>query len=1042
MTLTTEWKRRIDNWRKELPNHFYRPLGTVALTGFASTEQLTAEQALRGDFQPVPPGTEWGAKWEYGWFRGQVVLPEAATGQRIVLKIEVGVPSSIYGGVECAVFIDGQIAGARDYKHDHLTLCHDGVPGTRYAVLIEGYAGHGARVVRAGPTPLDRETVPEPGPTQAVVGESSFGVWEELAFQLFIDVETLYQLCESIDQDSLRVAEIGHALRDFTTIVDFELPHAEMLETMRACRERLKPVLACVNGSTAPTLFAFGHAHLDVAWLWPLAETERKAARTCANQLALMEEYPEYKYLQSQPHLFWMIKTRYPELYARVKEAVEQGQFVPDGSTWVEPDTNVPSGESLIRQFIHGKRFFRDEFGVECETLWLPDVFGYSGALPQIMRGCGVKYFSSAKIFWAYNNHDPFPYNTFTWEGIDGSEVLVHLCNYYSCQTDPAYVIDYWNTRVQKDGFSTRPFPFGWGDGGGGPTRTHLEHLRRIKDLEGVPRVKSGTLTEYFHDLEERGIPDARYVGELYFQAHRGTYTSQAKTKRGNRKSEFALREAEMWGAAAQALNGKKDFAFPSEKIDQAWKLVLLNHFHDIIPGSSIQRVYEEAEADYATVIRTARDVAQQATSALANDAQALTAFNSLSWPRTALLAVPESFEGAVDDAGNALPTQVSGNQTWVEATIPSCGWTTLRQSSGQALRPASAQKTDNTLTATERSLENALLRVELDDKGEITSILDKESGRELSAGACNSFKMYKDVPTAWDAWDLDSMYALTPVALDEVAQVEVVASGPLVAILRVTQTLHHSTMTQEIHLRRDSRRVDFHTVIDWQEHHKLLKVNFPVQIYAHEAVHEIQFGHIRRPNHKSRPFDADRFEVANQKWTALMEENRGCAVINDCKYGVNVLGNSINLTLLKSALAPDMVADRGRQEFSYAFYAWNGSFAESALVREAYELNCPATTASGSAGKRSLFSVDAPNVIVETVKPAEDGSGAIIVRLYEAKRAATRCTLSTSLPVVEVFQTDMLENVQNPLSHDGGKVALEFRPFEVKTCLLRCSRG
>ncbi|MCP4537860.1 MAG: alpha-mannosidase [Chloroflexi bacterium] len=1031
MTLTTEWKRRVDNWRKELPNHFYRPLGTVALNGFVTTEQLTAEQALQGNFHPMPPGTEWGAKWEYGWFQGEVVLPEAATGQRIVLKIEVGVPSTIYGGVECAVFIDGQIAGARDYKHEHLTLSHDGVPGTRYAVLIEGYAGHGRRAVRAGPTPLDRETVPEPGPTQAVVGESTFGIWEELAFQLWIDVETLYQLRESIDQDSLRVAEIDQALRDFTTIVDFELPHDEMLETMRACRERFKPILACVNGSTAPTLFAFGHAHLDVAWLWPLAETERKAARTCANQLALMAEYPEHKYLQSQPHLFWMVKTRYPELYARVKEAVKKGQFIPDGSTWIEPDTNVPSGESLIRQFIHGKRFFRDEFGIECETLWLPDVFGYSGALPQIMRGCGVKYFSSAKIFWAYNNHDPFPYNTFTWEGIDGSEVLVHLCNYYSCQTDPAYVINYWNTRVQKDGFSTRPFPFGWGDGGGGPTRTHLEHLRRIQDLEGMPRVQTGTLTEYFQDLETRGIPDARYVGELYFQAHRGTYTSQAKTKRGNRKSEFALREAEMWGAAAQAL-GKESFEFPTEKIDEAWKLILLNHFHDIIPGSSIQRVYEEAEADYAAVTSTAQDVAQQAMSALTDDAQAVTAFNSLSWERTALLTVPEGFEGTVDEADNTLPTQVLDGKTFVEATIPSCGWTSLR--------PASAQETDNTLTVTEQLLENSLLRVELNNRGEITSILDKETGRELSDGMCNSLKMYKDVPTAWDAWDLDSMYELTPVALDEPAQVEVVASGPLVAILRVTRTLHHSTMTQEIHLRRDSRRVDFHTVIDWQEHHKLLKVNFPVQVYAHEAVHEIQFGHIRRPNHKSRPFDADRFEVPNQKWTALMEENRGCAVLNDCKYGVNVLNNSINLTLLKSALAPDMVADKGRQTFTYAFYAWNGSFAESDLVREAYELNCPVTTASGAADEGSLFSVDAPNVIVETVKPAEDGSGDIVVRLYEAKRTATRCTLSTSLSVAEAFQTNMLENVQTALPCEDGQLTLEFRPFEVKTVRLRTS--
>jgi len=361
---------------------------------------------------------------------------------------------------------------------------------------------------------------------------------------------------------------------------------------------------------------------------------------------------------------------------------------------------------------------------------------------------------------------------------------------------------------------------------------------------------------------------------------------------------------------------------------------------------------------------------------------------------------------------------------------VPSCGWTTLHL--------ADETKTDSTLQVTEKLLENGLLRVEFNDEGEITSILDKVTGRELAAGLCNSLKMYKDVPTAWDAWDLDSMYALTPVALDGPARIEVVANGPLVAILRVTRRLHESTMTQEISLRRGSRRVDFHTVIDWQERHKLLKVNFPVNVHASEGVHEVQFGHIRRPNHTSRPFDADRFEVSAHKWTALMEENRGCAVLNDCKYGVNVLGNSINLTLLKSALAPDMTADRGRQEFIYAFYAWNGSFAESALVRESYELNCPAVTATGAAGKKSLFSIDAPNVIVETVKPAEDGSGDVVVRLYEAKRMATHCTLATSLPVVSAAQADMLENVQEELVCDGGEIPLEFRAFEVKTVRLR----
>ncbi len=1023
MSLTIEWARRIDNWRNELKRHFYRPLGGLRLEGFVTKEQLTVDEARRGPWKPMPPGTAWGAKWEYGWFRGEVILPAEAAGRRIALRVEPG--------GESVVFVDGKAAGARDHFHTEVTLTMSGVPGERHEVLVEAYAGHGPHVVGAGPTPPGRITVPEPGPTQAVVGESTFGIWEEEAYQLWMDVETLYHLRNSLDPNSLRVMEIDQGLRDFTILLDFEQAHEGMMADIRRCRERLRPLLACVNGSTAPTMFMFGHAHIDVAWLWPWAETERKCGRTFSTQIALMEEYPEYRFLQSQAHLYQVTKTRYPELYARIKEAVRRGQWIPEGGMWVEADTNISGGESLIRQFIHGKRFFREEFGVENEILWLPDVFGYSGALPQIMRGCGIKYFSTAKIFWNYNGGDPFPYNTFTWEGIDGSSVLVHLCNDYNSQTDPRTVIQRWNERVQKDGFSTRLFPFGWGDGGGGPTRDHLEYIRRMKDLEGVPRCRLAAPIEYFKDQEAKGAPEARYVGELYYQCHRGTYTSQARTKRGNRKSELALREAEMWGVAAQALKG---WAFPAQRMDEAWKKVLLNQFHDIIPGSSIHRVYEEAEANYAAVLATAGEVAQEAMSGLTDGSRALTVFNSLSWARTALVTLPEDWAGAQNLAGEPLPVQVLGERRVVEAHIPSCGWTTLLPSD----LCETAQATSGAVKATERLLENELLRVEFNERGEITSIYDKEAGRELAAGPCNAFRMYKDIPTNWDAWDIDSVYVYTPVELPEPAQMEVVASGPLVATIRVQRRLNHSTMTQEISLRRGSRRVDFATRIDWQESHKLLKVCFAVDIHANEALHEIQFGHIRRPNHKSRPFDADRFEVANHKWSALVEENRGFAVLNDCKYGVNVVGNSINLTLLRAPLAPDMTADKGMQEFTYAFYAWNGSLAESAVVREGYELNCPVLTAPGAGGERSLFSVDAANVIVETVKPAEDGSGDLVVRLYESKRAATRCVLASSLPILAALQTDMLERPQGELKVEQGRVALEFRPFEIKTVRLR----
>ncbi len=1018
MALTIEWRNRIEHWRRVLADQLYVPLREVKLEGFATADQLTAQQAAAGPFRPMPPGTRWGAKWEYGWFRGAVTLPDEAAGRRIVLRLDPG--------GESVVYVNGRAAGALDGRHREVTLSASGVPGRKYEFLAEAYAGHGPITCGGGPVPFGVETVPEAPPTQRAVGRATFGIWEEEAYQLWLDVETLLQLRDNIEPTSLRVAEIDEALRAFTCIADLELPREAMMETLRAARERLGPALECVNGSTAPVMFAFGHAHLDVAWLWPLAETERKCVRTISTVLALLEEYPEYRYLQSQAELLHMLKTHYPDVYKRVREAVKAGGIIVEGSTWVEMDTNITGGESLIRHFLHGRRFFREEFGAETEMLWLPDVFGYSGALPQVMRGCGARYFATAKIFWNYHGGDLFPHNTFTWEGIDGSRVLVHLCNDYNSETGPAAVINRWRERRQ-DGIATRLMPFGWGDGGGGPTRNHLEFLRREADLEGVPRIRMGSPLEYFRDQEARGVPDVNYVGELYYQCHRGTYTSQARTKKGNRKSELALREAEMWGAAASALKG---FEYPADEMVEVWRRVLVNQFHDVLPGSSIERVYHEAEAAHAAAVRKASEVAASAAGALTDaDGGAVTVFNSLSWDRTALVPLPEGFEGAASENGEALPVQTVEGRTWAEAAVPSCGWTTLRA--------AAPRRTASGLKASETSLENELLRLELDGRGEITSIFDKEADRELAAGPCNSFKMYKDVPSAFDAWDIDSMYPMTPVALEADADVEVVAQGPLAAILRVRRTLNESALKQDIVLRRGSRRVEFRTSIDWQESHRLLKVSFPVAVHADEGIHEIQFGHIRRPNHKSRPFDADRFEVCQHKWTALAEEGRGFAVLNDCKYGVNVDGGSINLTLLKSPLAPDMRADRGMQEFTYAIYAWNGSLAQSGVVREGYELNCPVMTAPGAAGELSLFRVSAPNVVIEAVKLAEDGSGDLIVRLYEAMRTATRCTLSTPLPIRRAAETDMLEEQPRPLHAADGRVTLEFRPFEIKTVRL-----
>lgn len=1019
MTLNEEWMHRIERWQNALWASCYQPLGDIVLSGYATKNYLTAEQALAGTFIPMPVDTKWGAKWEYGWFKGSIVLPQEVTGKRIVVQLKPG--------GESLVWINGVIAGSVGWGHKEITITMEGRPGTKFDILLEAYAGHGRISVGEGPQRYGTQWMPEPGPSQATVGANTFGIWHEDVYQLALDFTTLYELRGHLDPETLRVADIDQALMDATLIYDPELPPDEMVETAKEARTRLKPVLDCTNGSTMPVLHAFGHAHIDVAWLWPWQETERKIARTIANQMSLFDEYPEFRFLQSQPHLYVMLREHYPELYTRVKEVIRSGQLMPDGAMWVEADTNLSGGEALIRQVVHGRKFFQEEFGIDSRVLWLPDVFGYSGAVPQILKGCGCSGFATQKITWAYNGGEPFPYTTFWWEGIDGSAIPAHIYYDYNSQTRPNAIFARWNDRLQKNSIRSILLAFGWGDGGGGPNRDHVEYVRRSQNLEGLPRVQYSSPAAFFADLQAQGLPKGRYVGELYFQAHRGTYTSQAKTKQGNRRSEFALRESELWGVAANALKG---FTFSNKSLAEAWQDLMLCQFHDVLPGSSIKRVYEEAEAVLGKVITAAQKTSLAAAATFVDTPPGfeesteadpstlsqrwstlsqMTIFNSLNWERTAIVNTP---------AGS------------VEVTLPACGWKTFSTAAGGQGK--------GSVTGTSRSLENEYLRVEFNPRGEVTSVYDKEARREVMAAPGNQFRLYKDVPDDWDAWDIDSMYELQPVEINEPVTLELLSSGPLVAKLKLIRKLHASSLTQTISLRRGSRRIEFATTVDWQESHKLLKVAFPVSIFANEAIHEIQFGHLRRPNHRSRPFDADRFEVCNHKWTALAEENRGVAVLNDCKYGVNVLGNSINLTLLKAGLAPDPMADRGLQTFTYALYPWYGSFAESNVVREAYELNVPVMVLPGAGGEGSLFSLNATNIVIEAVKPAEDGSGDVIVRLYEAKRMATGCTLVVGLPVKFTSETDMMEENGTPLPSAYGKIALEFRPFEIKTVRLK----
>lgn len=1024
MALNSEWNDRIEAWKNCMGRWLYEPIGDIPLAGFITSEQLSQQQAAKQTFRPMKPGTGWGSKWEYGWFKGKVTLPKRAQGQHIVINDPHAIESVIY--------LNGKIAGSVNWAHRHPTLAWKAKAGQSFDLLMELYAGHGETPCSTGPLAKGQVAIPEPGKTQRSVPHFTYGIWHEEAYQLQLDLETLIRMRRNLDGDSLRVVKIDQALKAFTNIVDFEAEPDQVRESFTKARRHFAPLLKSKNGPTAPEFFCFGHGHLDTAWLWPLAESERKAARTVSEQINLGDRYPGYTFLMSQPAQHEMIKKLYPELYKRLKAAVKKGTITADGGMWVEADTNVPSGESLIRQFMYGKRYFQEEYGVDSRLLWLPDVFGYSAALPQIMKGCEIDYFTTAKIFWNYHGEERFPYHNFMWQGLDGSEVVAHIHEDYNSQTDPAATITRWKHRVQKDDISTRLFPFGWGDGGGGPTRDHVEYLNRSRDLEGVPKCRMAPPEEFFKDLIARGEHKVnRYVGELYFTCHRGTYTSQAKTKLGVRRSEVALREAEMWSAIAGQLVGLKA---PVARVEDAWRRLLLNQFHDILPGSSIERVYKEAEADLAGVVAEGHAVADKATAALLNKKTGtMTVFNSLGWSRTELVELSADIKNPALSDGQPLPVQRLGSKRLTEVPCRPCGWTAIQSADSAPAR----QHEETHVTASVKHMENDLIRITLNDTGAITQIIDKLTGLPLSSGLCNELKLFKDIPTMFDAWDIDSQYETDPVALTNKATLRVLAQGPLFAVVEVRRTISKSELVQEIWLRRDSRRVDFKTRIDWHEKHRMLKVGFETNIHARDAMHEIQFGHIMRPTHRSTQYDKERFEVSAHKWSALAEADRGVAVLNDCKYGVNVLGKSINLTLLRAPTAPDANADQGLQVFTYSFYCWHGNFTDSGVVHEGYDLNVPVTVRPGHAGDLSFLSIDSESVIIDTVKPAEDDPQALIVRLYESSRTGTRADLQTWLPIATASESNMIESKTKSLRHTKTEVPLVFRPFEVKTIRL-----
>ncbi len=998
-------------------------------------EPVPVAEALAATYEPFAVGDRWGRPWSTSWIRAVGTVPAEWAGRRVEAVFDLGFVGDWPGNQAEALVHDaaGRPVKGIEPQNQYVPVANPSDGGERVELLLEAAANPDILAGGFRPTPLgDKATAPaDPLYTMA---RADLAVLDEEVWHLGLDLEVASGLMKELAVGEPRRHELLRALESALDVLDIE----DVSGTAAAARAELTDVLSRPAHASAHTLSAVGHAHIDSAWLWPLRETERKTARTFANVTALARDYPEFVFACSQAQQYAWVKARYPEIYQRMKDAAKAGQWVPVGGMWVEADGNLPGGEALARQLVTGKRFFAEEFGVECEGVWLPDSFGYTAAYPQLARLAGMRWFLTQKLSW--NQTNKYPHHTFWWEGIDGTQVFTHFppVDTYNA-TLSGEEVAHAVRNYQEKGRGTRSLaPFGHGDGGGGPTREMMERARRLRNLEGSAKVVVESPDAFFRAAREE-YPDAPvWSGELYLELHRATYTSQARTKAGNRRSESLLREAELWSAAAAVQAGLE---YPYERLEGLWRTVLLHQFHDILPGSSIAWVHREAEQTYARVRAELEEIinkATAATAALAGPApRAPWVFNTGPRDRAEVVALPAGDEVATEAAGGGQ--RLSDGTTAVFAEVPASG----------AALPGGPAPAPVTVTGT--TLDNGLVRVVVDEQGLLASVRDLVAGREVLAPGerGNLLRLHTDFPNYWDAWDIDRHYKRQYTDLTDVDAITVTEAGPLLAEVRVERSFSRSRIVQTIRLRAGSARVDFATEIDWHESEKILKAAFPLDVHADHSAAEIQFGHVKRPTHTNTSWDAARFEVYCHRWTHVGEPGYGVAVLNDSTYGYDATRTAredggttttVRLSLVRAPRVPDPRADQGAHRMTYALLPGAGV---ADAVAEGYALNLPLRVAPGGPGPapEPLVTLEGTRAAIEAVKLADDRSGDVVVRLYETLggRAATR--LRAAFPVARAEVTDLLERPleQEPLTvGPDGSVALELRPFQILTLRLR----
>ncbi len=1001
--------------------------------------ELNLLEEKDSDWETYSDRLTWGGRDKHSWFRFHVILPEEFIGSPVIIKIKTDREGWDATNPQFIAWVDKKLQHGLDVNHTWILLPQDSQGRGEFCVDLYAYGGT------------------EEGYSRLLV---EMFVLNRRVEKLYYDISVpLEAVCLLPEEDKRRIDTLAYleqainlldlredgseafycSVEDAISYLEKEFYHSELI------------------GNENITELCVGHTHIDVAWLWSLRQTREKAVRSFSTVISLMKEFPEYIFMSSQPQLYQFVKQDQPELYEEIKDMVAKGRWEPEGSMWVEADCNLISGESLVRQIMFGKSFFKEEFGVENKILWLPDVFGYSAALPQVMKKSGIEYFMTTKISW--NEFNKLPYDTFLWRGIDGTEVLTQFITTqeyhgeksingttYNGIINPSHVLGCWQRYQQKNINNEVLNCFGFGDGGGGPTREMLEHARRMeKGLPGLPKVQIGKSIDFFQKLENNTLTNPKlpkWVGELYLEFHRGTYTSMARNKKYNRKAEFMNQDLEWLSVMAEQLTGLE---YPAKKIHDSWEVTLLNQFHDIIPGSSIKEVYETSKEQYEQLLQEGKELIHRSLLSMVESMDikehSFVIFNQLGFMRDDIVTVdmPEGWKNAeVYDCAKLLPAQVSydGKLVFYARKLPAKGYKKF------IIKEAPAQENIFDVVYPKGCrMENGFFELEFNKEGNITSLYDKQNKRQvLKPNAFgNVLQVFEDKPMDFDAWNLDIFYQEKSWEMNDVTEIRLLEEGPVRKIIQIKKNYLKSTLIQTISIYSEINRIDFNTKIDWKEKQAFVKAAFPVEINSDKATYDIQFGNVERPTHWNTSWDLAKFEVCAHKWADLSEGGYGVALLNDCKYGYDIKDSVMRLSLLKSAIHPNPDADKEVHEFTYSLYPHAGNFKEAKVDQMAYRLNCPVYCVlqephTGTLPEElSFVSVEQSNVFIDTIKKAESGNE-YIVRMYENHNQLTKGCCRFNQSINSVFECDLLENNISEVPHQGNEFPFSIKPFEIKT--------